>query len=159
MRTLKILLIIVLFGFAPASCSSDKGGPPKSDEIIGFWKMEKWPKPKMNKVNPWPLPYQWFAFYEDGRFVSMMKTEDNNYTPKELSEVFDALPFKSPQYQLKGQFLVVRNPNNPGYSELWGVNLFAKDVNPLIKKGDLVMSLAGGKNGAPVYYRLLRKIN
>ncbi|XAG70244.1 hypothetical protein MRM75_04390 [bacterium 19CA06SA08-2] len=41
--------------------------------------------------------------------------------------------------------------------KLWGMNLFAKDLK-FIKAGDLMMSLAGGENRAPVYFRLLRRV-
>ena len=40
------------------------------------------------------------------------------------------------------------------YEEMWGVNLFAIDVNDFLKKGNLIMSLDDGKGeGNVIYYR------
>lgn len=158
MRNLKYILLAISVLLSQISLASDAGGPPKAEDLIGFWKMVKWPDPNANKINPWPLPYQWFGFYKDGRLLSMMTTNDADYTTKQLAKIFSALQSESPKYQLDGQFLSVRHPNIEGRQELWGVNLFARNVGEVAEKGDLVMSLAGGNDGAPVYFRLLRKL-
>ena len=72
------------------------GGAPKQEELIGYWKMEKWPTPDVIKVNPWPQPYQWFAFYEDGRMLSMMNSTDGNYTSSDLEEIFSSVEANHP---------------------------------------------------------------
>jgi len=153
------ICILLLMLVSISSVNAQKaGGAPKQEELIGYWKMEKWPTPDVIKVNPWPQPYQWFAFYEDGRMLSMMNSTDGNYTSSDLEEIFSSLPKqKSPKYELKGLFLIVENPNIKDYQEMWGMNLFNRDVGDVLKKGDLVMSLAGS-DGAPVYYRLLRRV-
>ncbi|MEP7233674.1 MAG: hypothetical protein ABI778_00130 [Ignavibacteriota bacterium] len=147
---------ISLFG---QESKSTAGGPPKLSELIGFWKKADLPnEKKMNKVNPWPLKYQWFAFYENGKVYSMMTDEDHDYTSEELKETFSILPEeKTPNYILDGQFLTIDNKDIKGYQELWGVNLFARDINESFKKGDLIMTLDGGKEGI-VYYRLLKRV-
>ncbi len=140
------------------SPNSDTGGPPTKQQLIGFWKMVEFPKKEMNHVNPWPLPYQWFAFYEDGKVYSMMASQDANYTAEDLDELFKTLPNNQvPNYNLKGQFLTIDNPGIKNYKELWGVNLFAKDIEGFAKNGDLIMTLDDG-NGNVIYYRLLRKV-
>ena len=74
-------------------------------------------------------------------------------------EIFKALPFeKTPNFNLSGQFLTIDNKEIKDYEEVWGVNLFAIDVNDFIKKGNLIMSLDDGK-GNVIYYRLLKKID
>lgn len=158
MKIFKIFIILLFLLSPHISQANEAGGPPKAEELVGFWKMEPWPNPDVQKINPWPMPYQWFGFYEDGRLYSMMKTEGGDYTAKDLHEIFTALNMNPPRYELHGQFLTVNDPNIDGYEELWGVNLFSRDLGSVAKKGDLVMSLAGGKDGAPVYYRLLRKV-
>ena len=141
-----------------SSSNSDAGGPPTKQQLIGFWKMVEFPKKEMNQVDPWPLPYQWFAFYEDGKVYSMMTSQDNNYTAEDLNDIFTILPSsQTPNYNLQGQFLTIDNPGIKNYQELWGVNLFAKDIEGLAKKGDLIMTLDDGK-GNVIYYRLLRKV-
>lgn len=89
-----------------------------------------------------------------------MSDKDYEYTSKELKEVFNVLPFeKTPNYKLNGQFLIIDNKEIKNYEEMWGVNLFAIDVNDFLKKGNLIMSLDDGKgDGNVIYYRLLRKL-
>ena len=113
---------------------------------------------KINKNNPWPQKFQWFAFYENGKVYSMMSGEDYDYLSKGLKEIFDILPTKkTPNYKLNGQFLTIDNKEIRGYQELWGVNLFSKDINSFLKKGNLLMTLDDG-SGNVIYYRLLKRI-
>lgn len=137
--------------------NSNAGGPPTLKQLLGVWKLKKLPNEQMNKVNPWPLPFQWFYFNESGKVYSMMKTEDEEYTAKELIEIFELFPAeKIPNYKLSGQFITINNPEIENHSELWGGNIFAKDFG-LAKKGDLVMTLDDG-NGQVIYYRFLEKV-
>jgi hypothetical protein len=122
------------------------------------------PKKDLNKINPWPLPYQWFYFDGNGKVYSMMASENKEYSVKELKEIFSLLPKeKTPNYVLSGQFLLIDNPEINGYLEIWGINLFAQDIKGLAKKGDLIMTLDESRKkeqvtGNVVYYRLLRPI-
>jgi len=159
----KIALILMTFlslSIFAQENKSEAGGPPKLDELIGFWKKVEIPnEDKLNQVNSWPQKYQWFAFYENGKVYSMMSSQDYNYTSKELKEIFSVLPFdKTPNFNLSGQFLTIDNKEIKDYEEVWGVNLFAIDVNDFLKKGNLIMSLDDGK-GNVIYYRLLKKID
>ena len=158
-KTLLILLTLFSISLFAQENKSEAGGPPKLSELIGFWKKVEIPnEEKLNQVNPWPQKYQWFAFFENGKVYSMMSDKDYDYTSKELKEVFNVLPFdKTPNYKLDGQFLNIDNKEIKDYQELWGVNLFAIDVNEFLKKGNLIMSLDDGK-GNVIYYRLLKKI-
>ncbi|MDG1226342.1 MAG: hypothetical protein P8P15_00045 [Polaribacter sp.] len=139
--------------------NSSAGGPPKINELIGFWKKIDIPNVEsMNQVNPWPQKYQWFAFYENGKVYSMMSDTEHEYSSKELKAIFKVLPSeKTPNFELNGQFLKIDNKEIKDYTEIWGVNLFAKDINEFFKKGNLVMTLDDGK-GKVIYYRLLEKI-
>lgn len=157
MRILILPLLAVVFLPLTYADESEFGGPPEPQEIIGFWKMVPLDKPEINKVNPWPMPYQWFAFYPDGHLVSMGKTEDTDYSRKDLEVLFSMIKEKAPIYHWQDNFLIVQYPDLPGEYEVWGMNIFRKDTR-ISKKGDLIMSLAGGKNMEPVYYRLLRPL-
>jgi hypothetical protein len=161
MRNFIIILMVVITTsvFGQENKKSEMGGPPNLSELYGFWKMKEFPnRDQMNRVNPWPQKYQWFAFNENGKVQSMMTNEDYDYSAKELSEIFNVLPSdKTPNYKLEGQFITIDNPSIKNYSELWGVNLFAKDANDFLKKGDLIMTLDDGE-GSPAYYRLLEPI-
>lgn len=120
--------------------------------------MVELPKKEVNQVDPWPQPYQWFAFYEDGKVYSMMTSMDGSHTAKELDELFKTLPkSRTPNYTYDGRFMTIDNPDIKNYQEVWGVNLFARDVEGLAKKGDIIMSLDDG-NGNAIYYRLLRRV-
>jgi hypothetical protein len=139
---------------------SEAGGPATAKELVGFWKMMPLPNKSANKINPWPQEYQWFCFTENGKVYSMMKSENGEYSSSELSNVFQVLPKdKTPNYKLQGQFVIIDNPAIKNYKELWGTNIFAKDIEGIAKKGDLIMTLDDGtQTGKVVYYRLLRRI-
>lgn len=154
-----ILLIFFNFSVSGQEKESEAGGPPILSELIGFWKKVELPnEDKINKSNPWPQKFQWFAFYENGKVYSMLSDKDYNYSIKDLKELFSILPSnKTPNYKLDGQFLTIDNKEIKDYQELWGVNLFAKDINDFLKKGNLMMTLDDG-NGIVIYYRLLKRI-
>lgn len=134
-------------------------GPPNSDEIIGYWKQKKWPKSTMNKVNPWPLPFQYFAFYEDGHYVTIMSSSDNPVTPDSLDQLKSTFGAESPNFKWLGKFIMITNPAIDNYSEIWGMNIIRKmDTRLPFGEGDLVMSLAGKNNGSAIYYRWLTRM-
>lgn len=160
MKNIILLFLLVLSAATSGHAqTSDKGGPPKLSELIGFWKKVDIPNvERLNKVDPWPQQFQWFAFLENGKTYSMMTDKDYDYSAKDLQEIFNVLPAdKTPDYSLQGQFVFIDNKEIADYQEQWGVNLFAKDVNAYLKKGRLIMSLDDG-NGKVIYYRLLEKI-
>lgn len=159
-KTFLLLLTLFSISIYAQENKSEAGGPPKLEELLGFWKNVEIPNAKnINQVDPWPQKYQWFAFYENGKVYSMMSDNDYDYTSKKLKEIFTALPFeKTPNYKLDGQFISIDNKEIKDYEEKWGVNLFAKDVNKFLKKGNLIMSLDDGE-GNVIYYRLLKKID
>jgi hypothetical protein len=157
-----VCLLIVWFTCLSVSTTiaeeSEYGGAPTPDEIIGLWKMLPLADPSINVVDPWPLPYQWFAFYIDGRMASMQKNEDADLSKRELMEILSIVKESAPTYRFQDDFLIVEYPDAPGQIEIWGVNIFRKDTR-VTKKGDLFMTLAGGDDGKPVYYRHLRLID
>lgn len=157
--TITILFTLLSFLVFGQESKSEAGGPPTYSELIGFWKKVELPnEDKINKSNPWPQKFQWFAFYENGKIYSMMSNKDANYSVKELKEIFEMLPVdKTPNFKLDGQFLTIDNKEIKDYRELWGVNLFAIDINDFLKKGNLMMTLDDG-NGNVIYYRLLKRI-
>jgi hypothetical protein len=138
---------------------SDIGASPKHSELIGFWKMVKNKDLEQhNKVNPWTLPYQWFAFYKNGNFYSLMSSKNDNLSEEDLKESFSTLKNGISTYNLKGSFISIKYPNLKNPYLLWGINIFYKDVGKNIKKGDIVMSLVRSKDDEALYYRQLRKI-
>lgn len=143
------------------STKSEAGGPATATELIGFWKMIP-VNPAVNKINPWPQKRQWFEFTKDGKIYSMMtNSDDKEYTEAELNTAFKVFTkIEVPNYKVQGQYVIIDNPKIKNYFELWGTNIFAKDIEGLAKKGDLIMTLDDGtQTGKVVYYRLLRKIN
>ena len=157
--TIIILLTFLSFSVLGQENKSEAGGPPNLSELIGFWKKVELPnEDKINKSNPWPQKFQWFAFYGNGKVYSMMSDKDYDYSVKDLKEIFEILPVdKTPNFKLDGQFLTIDNKEIKDYQELWGVNLFAIDINDFLKKGNLMMTLDDG-NGNVIYYRLLKRI-
>jgi len=161
MKTKFIIILFTLFFYSSYAQlkSTEKGGPPTSSELIGYWKKVDYPAAeRKSEANPWPQKYQWFAFYENGKVYSMMTDKDANYTTKELHEIFSVLPQDgNPDYKYKGGILLITNKQIEDYQEIWGVNLFAKDINEYMRKGRLMMTLDDG-NGKVIYYRLLERI-
>jgi len=162
MRKKNIILILLSFislSLFAQENKSEAGGPPKLSELIGFWKKVELPnEDKLNQENPWPQKYQWFAFYENGKIYSMMSDTDYDYSAEDLKKTFGVLPSEmTPNYKLEGQFLTIDNKEIKNYRELWGVNLFAIDINDFLKKGNLMMTLDDGNRNV-IYYRLLKRI-
>ncbi len=166
------ILKFAILSLFVASCSDspdsntgeDIGRYAQEEEIVGFWELVPLPanvSDLLNKTNPWPLPYQWFAIYEDGRMYTVMTTEDENYSSDALHRAFQSLPFPL-QYEFNGGILRVTNPQLRDYVEIWGVNVFVKDgslasVLP-VNEGDLLMSLQSSVSNEIVYYRHLRRL-
>lgn len=144
--------------------NSEFGRFAKKDEIVGCWKLVPIPPEvaqKINKVNPWPLPYQWFAIYNDGRIFSYMSSNDQNLKASELEETFKVIPANM-TYEFNSGFMTISYSDLKNIKELWGVNLIKKEVKikgvaPTLP-GDIVMSLQGSQKDGVIYYRHLRKI-
>lgn len=171
MFTFKKILLPALFFLLLLTPVQANGKKPsnfahhaKKSEIVGFWKLVNLPKSvqKINKINPWPMPYQWFGIYENGQMNTMMGSKDATQTSEKLDQTFQTLP-SSLNYKFHKGLLIVTNPEIKKYGELWLVEYIEKDAivaNALsLKKGDLLMSLRNPKTKAALYYRHLRKID
>ncbi len=138
----------------------DVGRFAEREEIFGIWEMIPFPDVGLvNKVNPWPMPYQWFGIYEDGTFVTMMTNEKYSTTRQELEKVFEEMKPSAMSYQYEGGMLTVIYPDKPDYVEHWGVNFILRDTtlgSIHVLPGDLLMTLDDGQQ--VVYYRHLRKL-
>lgn len=158
------LIFLLLISYKSASqestTKSSAGGPATAQELIGYWRMVPLPNSAENKVNPWPQKYQWFEFTKEGKINSMMNSEDKKYSPKELHTIFEVFPkHRVPNYKIQGEFIIIDNPEVKNYLEVWGTNIFAKDIDGVAEKGDLIMTLDDGTlTGKVIYYRLLRRI-
>ncbi len=163
LRRLILSLFTLLFLFAPASLrADDRGGFAKPGDEIGYWTMIPFSAElaAKNTENPWTLPHQYFAFYENGEMFSHMSTHPSEPTHESLDKLHDMFPNAVHYHFNKDGFLVVTREDQPEEDELWGVNLIAKDFTMSgtdFKAGDLLMSLDDGQ-GNVVYHRLLRRI-
>jgi hypothetical protein len=171
---LAVFLLSVPGVFAPVSAAPEssasestgrlKGHFASKGDMIGFWKMVQMPeavRQKINKVEPWKLPYQWFAFYDDGSFKSFMSSNDNpQLTARDLDKIF-ANVRNNVSFEFINGFLRVTYSDIKGYVEYWGVNVVENTIDFAgvhYEAGDLLMSLADNATGAPCYYRLLRRL-
>ena len=142
--------------------ASENGGFAKPGDEIGYWTLIPFSDElaAKNTENPWPLPYQSFAFYANGEMFSHMSSHPFPQTHESLDKLHGMFP-NAVHYQYnKDGFLVVSHKDQPFSKEYWGVNLIAKDFTmggTEFKAGDLLMSLDDG-HGNPVYRRLLRRI-
>ena len=77
-------------------------------------------------------------------------------TSKELEEVFSAPSLKSSRFKYAfdpSGFVRVTAPDSPEYEEVWGVNVITKEMKLgeiEVQTGDVLMTLAGGKDGGIV---------
>ncbi|OGX06710.1 MAG: hypothetical protein A2Z88_09540 [Omnitrophica WOR_2 bacterium GWA2_47_8] len=130
----------------------------QKEDVIGLWEMIPVPA-EFNRVNPWPMPYQWFGFYENGRFSSMMTTESYTLQKQELEEIFAQRKLEV-EYRLEGDWFILTYQSLPGHQEYWGINLVLKEATLAssihILPGDLLMTLEGDEG--IVYYRHLRRV-
>ncbi|MCX5863772.1 MAG: hypothetical protein NTW42_01685 [Deltaproteobacteria bacterium] len=144
--------------------NSEVGRFAKKEEIVGYWKLVTLPhdlSQKINKVNPWPLPYQWFAIYNDGKIFSFMSSKDQVLTAIELDKLCKSIP-PNTTYEFNSGFLTVSYSDMKNIKELWGVNIIKKEIKirgvaPALP-GDIVMSIQGGPKDGIIYFRHLRKI-
>lgn len=131
-------------------------------QLIGYWEFVPPPSDLATqpKFNPGPSPFQWFAFYDSGRMVSIKTTDPlRKVTPKDLDSLLKNFPDKAASFTYKDGFVTVFEPGAGASGELWGVNVITKKV--AIGKvehlpGELIMSLDAG--GKVVFYRHLRRI-
>jgi hypothetical protein len=158
-----LLLLIGVAAFAQDSTSegAEPGRTATCDELIGFWKLVPLNDASINEVDPWPLPFQWFIFTEDGHVSSMMATEDRELSRSDLEEVLSELGSDSPTYRCEEPWLIIEYPELPGQLELWGKNIFIRRAglqNAMpFEVGDVVLTLADPDDRHMIYYRWLRK--
>ncbi len=140
-----------------------KGHFATKADLIGYWERIPYPenvRKKLNKVEPWPAPHHWFAFYEDGHFMSYMSSNYRELTGRDLEKMFRPLP-KNITYEFRDGFVRITYSDIKGYLEIWGVNVIDETADIMgvhHEKGDIIMSLAHPQTGQPIYYRLLRRL-
>jgi hypothetical protein len=164
-----------------AAPESGNGDSPKlrlagKSEVVGYWKMVQMTdatRQQINKVDPWPLPHQWFVFYDDGRYNSMQQeviakqpelaAKDEQMTVKELDMHFATGP--SQQYELLESHGIYRIRHPEGLSQFWVIWICDKEFyikDSRVEAGDLLMALLSqnveSKNVSKVYYRQLRRM-
>ena len=163
MRRLSFLFVgSLLLAALGARAEDDRGGFAQKRDVIGYWTMIPMSAElaAKNVATPYPLPYQYFAIYQNGEMFSHMSTHATAHTPESLDKLHEIIPHTVHYKFNKDGFMVVTRDDQPEADEFWGVNLIAKDFSSGgtdFKAGDLLMSLDDGQ-GNVVYRRLLRRI-
>lgn len=165
MRAMPALLLISVM--ISSAAEAQPGRFAVKSEIIGYWEMIPLPDAeaaKVNKVDPWPVTYQWFGFYENGSLATMGSSEYEPMTREELEGVFSTPLLKDGRFEYvfdPNGFVLVTASHLPDYQEVWGANLITEDFKMggiELKQGDILMTLAGGEDGGIVYMRHLRRL-
>lgn len=162
-KRLVLLLLLLNLVIVPVMAEKNPVGQFASrPQLIGYWELIP-PHPDYAdnpKFNPGPLPFQWFAFYDSGKMVSI-KTNDplRKVTPKDLDRLLRDQSNQAATFTFSNGFLTVTETGATTAKELWGVNAIIRKV--MIGKveylpGDLVMSLDSG--GKVALYQHLRRI-
>ncbi|HAK72700.1 MAG TPA: hypothetical protein DCP36_02370 [Sporomusaceae bacterium] len=162
-KRLVLLLLLLNLVVVPVMAEKNPVGQFASrPQLIGYWELiPHHPDYADNpKFNPGPLPFQWFAFYESGKMVSI-KTSDpfRKVTPKDLDILLRDSSNQAATFTFSNGFLTITESGETTSKELWGVNAIIRKA--MIGKveylpGDLVMSLDDG--GKVAFYRHLRRI-
>ena len=163
------VFLSVLGMFATVNAAPETGASASTkfhfasrSEVIGYWKMIQMPeetRQKINQIDPWPLPYQWFIFYDDGRYNSAQSSSGSQVTVGDLDRFFSGKENKSRFEFLEnhGYFRITQ----PGeISQYWAITVCdeAHDFRGShFEAGDLLMMLVN-KNGEQVYYRHVRRM-
>ncbi len=162
-KRLVLLFLLLSLVVVPAMAEESPVGQFASrPQLIGYWELVP-PHPDFADnpmFNPGPLPFQWFAFYDSGKMVSI-KTNDpfRKVTPKDLDRLLRDQSNQAASFTFSNGFLTVTEPGANTAKELWGVNAITRKAmlgNVEHLPGDLVMSLDGG--GKVTFYRHLRRI-
>jgi hypothetical protein len=165
MKAMPALLLMSLI--INSAAEAQPGRFVVESELIGYWEMIPLPEvdaTKVNKVDPWPVAYQWFGFYEDGSLATMGSSEHKPMTRSELEEVFSTPSLKGSRFEYMfdaSGFLLVTAAHLPGYEEVWGVNIITEEFKMgeiELRQGDILMTLAGGEDRGIVYMRHLRRL-
>jgi hypothetical protein len=153
-------LSLLLLAYTAAGQGVKKVEP---EDLVGMWKMIPLPAgANLNEVDNWPLPNQWFGFFDDGRFVSYHNSSDDEYSVEDISSLFKLLRSSGAKYGEDLGYITIEYPEFPGQPEYWMVDQAVEDSTfGLIemKKGDVLMGLMNGGDGTrPVYFRHLRRL-
>lgn len=162
-KKLVLLFLLLSLVVVPAMAEESPVGQFASrPQLIGYWELVP-PHPDFADnpmFNPGPLPFQWFAFYDSGKMVSI-KTNDplRKVTPKDLDRLLRDQSNQAASFTFSNGFLSVTEPGGTTARELWGVNAITRKAmlgNVEHLPGDLVMSLDNG--GKVASYQHLRRI-
>lgn len=169
------LLALFLLLFTIHAKADDIAMARRSD-LIGIWasiEINNQFQPKLLSSSPWPLKCQWFAFFEDGRYATLMATEglagkDCKSDPKTLADFFAKVPatmfFKWVAGKEPDKGLVfVGSTERKSYLEIWSPHLFKVDADirgEKYQKGDLFLRLLSPENFTDtLWLRHLRRVD
>ncbi len=129
------------------------------EQLVGAWEMIP-VSPDMNKANPYPLPFQYFAIMADGRIGSMMASKkQEGMTGRILVEALNHAGWD--HYEFQTGALILTHAQAPSRKEAWQVLVVTKDavIRDLPhRKGDIVMVLLNGSDLHPIYFRHLQRL-
>src|SRR5690242_3188901 len=130
----RVLFAFFSLFFATQAIAHDIEWAQRS-ELIGIWasvEINDQFQPKIFPTSPWPLKCQWFAFFEDGRYATFMKTADAggncDSDPRTLAEIFANAPatmifnWVAGKEQEKG-LVFVGSTELKNYVEVWSPHL------------------------------------
>lgn len=157
-----IIMPILLLPYTSLS-SEDFTAIHNTNQVIGCWKKINFPESvakKMNKIDPYPLPYQWYCFFEGGAFFSMHSNNEESYSTSQLIEESKIFPSVE-EYSIPSASLIVIDHKEAKQTTNWVSSIIASDW-PLagihLKEGDLLMTIRNPNTGQDVYSRFLTKI-
>ena len=171
-----VSLCITLLEAVAGSARADDVEYAQRSDLVGIWEgveIAEQAQPKLLPSAPWPLKCQWFAFFEDGRYATFMRSAnpDGKCGPvdgKAIASSFEKAPasmfFKWVAGKDGGKGLVFVGSNeNKNYIEVWAPHIFKVDADvrgEAYRKGDLFLRLLSPKNFTDtLWLRHLRRVD
>jgi hypothetical protein len=114
----------------------------------------------MNKIEPWPAPYQLYCFYEDGDLRSMQSTEPIPESIEDIEQAMSLLP-RVQSFRVLVPGVVETHHKAANQTVYWRVSIFRKFViigDKMFKEGDVIMTIRE-KSGEDIYHRFLEKLD
>lgn len=163
--TLKAVVSAVVLATLPMVVQAGENRPVTSaKQIVGCYERINFSPELMkqlNPVEPWIAPYQWFCFEPNGKLSSMMSSEYEKHTAKELRSVLGTMPTPF-TYQYVGNNSI-RISDDAGYERYdWFSYFYTEDKaapdGTVVKKGTLVMAVPDPSGKKVIYWRYLKPL-
>lgn len=164
----KALLFLILL--AQSICVFAQNKPiyiSGSQDMVGCWErivLNDASMKELNKMEPWPQPYQWYLFYEDGSLITMEASVEMKIgTCKEMMAKLSDKKITQNYKWLGAPGRVLTTHKDADQNIPWIVSVIDQQIDKKIygvpiPAGSLVMMIYNPEKQEVIYTRFLKKI-